>query len=538
MYVWVNGQFVGYSQDSMTPASFDISKYIKAGKNSVSTQIYRWSDSSYIEDQDMWRFSGIFRSVNLLVRPKAHIEDYFFDSRVSNDLKSAKIRLELVLENTQSSLVSKKVAFEIYNPEKKIWQRLNTFDVDLKPNSKIRFVRNSSFRGFKTWSAETPNLYPYRIKLFKGNKLEETIEGKHGFRRIEIKNGQLMVNGKTIMVNGVNRHEHNAYTGRTVSVKNMVEDILLMKKNNINAVRTSHYPNSPEWYSLCNEYGLYLVDEANMESHGLRDFIPKSEKKWKKATLDRMKNMVERDKNFSSIIIWSLGNEAGFGENHKNMAAWVRSRDNSRPVLYEQAFEDKLVDIVSPMYATIADVNKYKNNKPYRPYIQVEYAHAMGNSLGNFDDYRKTYESHPMLQGGFIWDWVDQGLAKKTKDGTRYWAYGGDFGDKPNDGNFCFNGIVGPDRSANPTLFEVKKVYQPVEFKLKGKNLFVENKYSFRKLDQSYNLTYDLYKEGKIKSHGRLKLPVVPPGQTKVVNLSKIMPNHADSLYHLVVESA
>ena len=203
------------------------------------------------------------------------------------------------------------------------------------------------FRGFKTWSAETPNLYPYRIKLFKGNKLEETIEGKHGFRRIEIKNGQLMVNGKTIMVNGVNRHEHNAYTGRTVSVKNMVEDILLMKKNNINAVRTSHYPNSPEWYSLCNEYGLYLVDEANMESHGLRDFIPKSEKKWKKATLDRMKNMVERDKNFSSIIIWSLGNEAGFGENHKNMASWVRSRDDSRPVLYEQAFEDKLVDIDS-----------------------------------------------------------------------------------------------------------------------------------------------------------------------------------------------
>ena len=293
----------------------------------------------------MWRFSGIFRNVNLLVRPKLHMEDYFLESKLSENLKKADISLELSLENTSQSKAKRLVKFDIYRPKKNKWLNLAKSEISLEASTSKTITMKAKFSDFDLWSAETPNLYSYRIRMFKEDELIESIEGKYGFES-EIVNGQLLVN-KVIMVNGVNRHEHNAYTGRTVSEKDMIEDIMIMKQNNINSVRTSHYPNHPRWYELVDDYGLYLVDEANMESHGLRDFIPKSQKKWKNATLDRMKNIVERDKNHSSIIIWSLGNEAGFGDNHRNMAAWVRTRDSSRPVLYEQAFEDKVVDIVS-----------------------------------------------------------------------------------------------------------------------------------------------------------------------------------------------
>ena len=280
--------------------------------------MYRWSDGSYVEDQDMWRFSGIYRNVNLILRPKVHIEDYFLRSELSNNLKSSKLSLDLTVENTSPQKVMRSFKLEMYRPEEKKWKQLSRANIEIDALKSKSVTLDARFTKFKLWSAETPHLYPYRIRMYEQGKLVETINGKFGFRKVDIKNGQLRVNKKTVMINGVNRHEHNAYTGRTVTEKNMIQDILLMKKNNINAVRTSHYPNHPKWYELCDEYGLYLVDEANLESHGLRDVIPKSQKKWKNATLDRMKNMVERDKNHASIIIWSLGNEAGFGENHKN----------------------------------------------------------------------------------------------------------------------------------------------------------------------------------------------------------------------------
>ena len=332
---------------------------------------------------------------------------------------------------------------------------------------------------------------------------------------------QYLLNNKAITFRGVNRHEHDPFTGRTLSLQRMVQDIELMKKANINAVRLSHYPHDIRFYRLANRYGLYLVDEANLESHGLRNFIPKSLGAWRDACVDRMRSMVERDKNMPAIVIWSLGNEAGFGDNHRAMAAYARKKDPSRPLLYEQAGEDALVDIVSPMYASISAMKRYAQRHHDRPMIQVEYAHAMGNSLGNFIDYWDTIYSHPNLQGGFIWDFVDQGLHKQDSSGKSFWAYGGDFGDQPNDGNFAINGIVTPDRKKNPHYFEVKSVYQPLRISWKNKGSFsieIKNLFDFQNLN-NYQLVWLLRENGLIKSGSSLRLPSILPGGVGVVDV-------------------
>ncbi|RMG24349.1 MAG: DUF4981 domain-containing protein, partial [Bacteroidetes bacterium] len=374
------------------------------------------------------------------------------------------------------------------------------------------------------WSAETPNLYQLALSIRDENgRVLEVVGSKVGFRTSEIKNGQLLVNGVPILIKGANRHEHDEYHGHVVSEASMIRDIQLMKQYNLNAVRTSHYPNDPRWYELCDQYGLYVVDEANIESHGMgygKASLAK-DPLWMEAHLNRIQRMLERDKNHASIIIWSLGNEAGSGVNFIESAKWIKSRDTSRPLQYEQAHQEAYTDIVAPMYMLIPGIEKYAQSNPQRPLILCEYAHAMGNSVGNLQDYWEVIEKYDALQGGFIWDWVDQGLAAYTAEGEKYWAYGGDYGpeDVPSDQNFCINGLVFPDRSIHPALLEVKKVYQYVKFEAvdptQGR-VRLRNTYDFIPLDGFY-LQWEVQADGQTLKSGKVaELPVPPKGSLEL----------------------
>ncbi len=440
MFVWVNGEKAGYSQGSKLPAEFDITDFVKEGKNLLAVEVLRWSDGSYLECQDFWRISGIERDVYLWSVPNIHIYDYFahadLDERYDNGLlnTTVQIRNSTKPDNKKYTLTLK--LFGLKNKqvlkEKKVFVNTEK-DLELDFSSEIDDVRK--------WTAETPELYTLVLELKKGESIIEMVSHKIGFRKVEIKDGQLLVNGMPVLIKGVNRHEHDEYTGHVISHKLMEKDIALMKQYNINAVRTCHYPDDPYWYELCDKYGIYLIDEANIESHGMGyrpDRTLGNNPAWKKAHLDRVKRMVERDKNHPSVIIWSMGNEAGDGVNFDTVSAWLHHRDPSRPVHYERALKRPTVDIYSPMYPSIGYIERYAQSDPYRPLIMCEYAHSMGNSTGNLQDYWDVIEKYPALQGGFIWDWVDQGLAKKDKNGVKYWAYGGDYGPDtiPSDGNF------------------------------------------------------------------------------------------------------
>ena len=517
-YVWVNGEKVGYSQDSMTPAEFDITNYLKAGNNQLAVEVYRWSDGSYLEDQDMWRFSGIFREVFLQSKPLVSMTDFFALSQLDDAYQNGILDLKVTIDNHTSSSESVSVIVALEDSEGH-----NVLESSFLDKTELTegdtFQKIYTIKDVTHWTAETPNLYTLFIRLFdKEGREIEAIKQSIGFRTVEIKNAQLLVNGKPIYIKGVNRHEHDPDLGRTMTRELMIKDIKIMKQNNINAIRLSHYPNDRRFYQLANELGMYIVDEANLESHGIRDVIPKSLPEWMDQTHDRMRNTLEASKNHPSIIMWSLGNEAGFGDTHRNMAKYVRSRDLSRPIMYEQAFEDAVVDVVSPMYASINAMEAYAKNNPYRPYIQCEYAHAMGNSVGNFKDYWETFEKYDVLQGGFIWDWVDQGLRKTSDDGKEFWAYGGDFGDEPNSGNFSINGLVTPDRKPNPHLAEVKKVYQEVATTLSQDqaSLNIRNKYIFRDLSH-LKAHYEILKDGIVVESGSFTMPSVKPGETGIV---------------------
>jgi beta-galactosidase len=515
-YIWVNGNKVGYSQDSMTPAEFDISEYIKEGENNLAVEVYSWSDGSFLEMQDMWRMSGIFRDVSLVSRNVLHIRDFFLKPKLDSNYTDGTVEIEAEIRNFQSELEGKEVyiEFQLYSPDGKLMESLKSDIVKSPPKTKIvSLVSKLNVKNPLKWTAETPNLYTVILELKStSGEIFEALKSKIGFRTVEIKNAQLLVNGVPIYIKGVNRHEMHPDSGQAVSKEQMITDIRIMKQNNINAVRTSHYPNSPYWYDLCDEYGLYVLDEANLETHGIRDSIPGSKSEWKEATLDRMKNMVERDKNHPSIIIWSLGNEAGKGENFRNMEEYARIRDPSRPIHYEQWPE--ISDIIAPMYASVSqgtyatpkgELNEFmystlssdhgtrpieewgKFSSATKPLIQCEYAHSMGNSLGNFQDYWDVYEKYPNLQGGFIWDFADQSFIKKDKNGKEFWAYGGDYGPPGtlSDATFLNNGIITPDRKPNPALQEVKHVHRFVRLKLldlKSREFLLENKFQFRNL--------------------------------------------------------
>lgn len=536
-FVYVNGKKVGMSKASKTPAEFNITKYLKKGPNLLAVQVFRWHDGSYLEDQDFWRLSGIERDVYIYALPKLSIWDFFIkgdldaqyvDGRFSaavdlrqfngNSIKNGSLSVAL-LDKSGNSVFSKETRFKL---DADSMQTVNFSAVIKKPLK---------------WTGESPNLYDCVLTLKdERGKVLNVVASKVGFRKVEIKNARLLVNGVAISVHGVNRHEHDDVTGHTNSKELMLKDIKLMKELNVNAVRLSHYPNDPLWYKLCDQYGVYLVDEANIESHGMgaefQSWFDKTKhpaylSEWAAAHTDRTVRMVERDKNHPSVIIWSLGNECGNGPVFHDNYKWIKQRDGSRPVQFEQAGEDWNTDIVCPMYPGIGSMKKYAaDTTKKRPYIMCEYAHAMGNSNGNFQEYFDIIRSSQNMQGGFIWDWVDQGLKTKDANGRPFWAYGGDLGSfhLQNDENGVADGIISSDRTPDPGAYEVKKVYQYVIFKasdLAKGMIQVENVFDFTDLDR-YNFKWELLRNGTQVGTGDFKVQLAPHQQKEIkLNLPK-----------------
>jgi len=524
-YVWVNGQKVGYSEDSRTPAEFNITKYVKPGTNIVAAEVYRFTDGSYLEDQDYFRLSGIYRDVFLFSTPDTHIRDFEIWTPLDSSYRDAELQLNVKVRNYATAARAASVEAELLDAGGKLVVRPAPKKVSVEPGGEAVASFHEKIANPHKWSAEQPYLYRLLLTLkdASGN-VAEVIPARIGFRTTEVKNGQWLLNGKPVYIKGVNRHEHDPDLGHVVTREMMLKDILLMKRNNINAVRTSHYPNDPQWYDLCDEYGLYLVDEANIESHGM-GYDPKTtlanKPEWEAAHLDRIMRMVERDKNHPSVVFWSMGNEAGDGVNFEKCYRWIKQRDRTRPVQYERAELRPHTDLYVPMYAPISRIVAYAETNPPRPLILCEYAHAMGNSVGNFQDYWTAIESHRSLQGGFIWDWVDQGLRKRTADWKEFWAYGGDFGDKPNDKNFCINGLVQPDRKPNPHLNEVRKVYQNIKtfpVDLAAGKVRVKNGYFFTNLD-AFQVLWELTADGVLAARGQLAPLALEPGAEQTITI-------------------
>ncbi|GIU06556.1 MULTISPECIES: glycoside hydrolase family 2 TIM barrel-domain containing protein [unclassified Shewanella] len=523
---FVNGTEVGYSQGAKTPAEFDITPYLNGQENLLALQIIRWSDASYLESQDMLRVSGIERDVYLYATEKQRISDIDATYQMSANLDKAEVSLKLKLAN-HAKAKDVSLSYRLLSPQGvEVSSGVQSISKLAKQQTQqLDFSLNSP----KLWSAETPNLYQLIVSLSDNQGELLQASSQHlGFRRVEIKDGQLLVNNKAITIRGVDRHETDPDTGHVVSRASMETDIRLMKQNNINAVRSSHYPNDPYWLSLTDKYGLYVIDEANIESHPLaidKNTQLGNEMSWLPAHQARVERMVERDKNHPSIIIWSLGNEAGEGKLFSALYDWIKQRDPSRPVQYEPAGQHAYTDIVAPMYPSIERIEKYAKEHNDRPLIMIEYAHAMGNSVGNLQDYWDVIEQYPQLQGGFIWDWVDQSLAFTNENGQRYWAYGKDYHpDMPTDGNFLNNGLVDPDRNPHPHLSEVKKVYQPLKLTKLTQNkqevaFTLSNRYDF--IDTlGLNLVWTLQQDGHPLTEGLVAMPKVKAGSSQVINFA------------------
>lgn len=533
-YVWINGEKVGYSEGSKTPAEFDITKYLKAGKNSLAVQVLRWSDASYLEDQDFWRLSGIERDVYLYATNKTTLKDYRVIADLENNYTDGKLNLNLQINNSGKKAKGYHVEVKLLEGDTEVYSE--TKKVDLSQGlSSINFEK--TLPKIKTWNAEKPNLYSLLFVLKdKKGAVTEAISSKIGFRKIEIKNNQFLVNGQPVLIKGANLHDHDETTGHVISEEITLKDMEVMKQNNLNAIRCSHYPKNPFFYRMADTYGFYVVDEANIEIHGMgttnqgldnneeaKKVHPAYRPEWKAMHMDRTVRMFERDKNFTSIVTWSLGNEAGNGENFFATYAWLKEHDATRPVQYEGATMYENTDIQAPMYDRIETMEAYAKNNPKRPYIQCEYAHAMGNSVGNLQDYWDVIEKYDVLQGGFIWDWVDQGLKTKNDQGVEFYAFGGDFGagDLQNDNNFCLNGLVDPDRSAHPALYEVKKVYQYVKFNAenpKSGKIMLTNKYDFTNLSE-YDFSWRLLENGKQLAKGRIADVDIAPYDSQEIQI-------------------
>jgi len=526
-YLWINGEKIGYSQGSMTPAEFNITKYLRKGKNILAAEVYRYSDGSYLEDQDTWRLSGIYRDVYLFSTPQVHLRDFFVRCDLDEEYRDAVLYVTAKVRNySDKAARTHSVEVTLLDAEEdaiggeplmrgKVSKIASGADGVIEMQTEV----SDPYK----WSAETP--YLYKVLMTLKNSKGKTIEVERcnfGFRSVELRGGQLLVNGKAVLFKGVDRHEHDPDHGRAIPLSRMLEDIKLLKQNNINAVRTSHYPDDPKWYEICDKYGLYLIDEANIESHGIGyhpDRTLGNKPEWMKAHMDRTIRMVERDKNHPSVILWSLGNEAGDGINFDATSAWIHQRDPSRLVHYERCGERDITDIVCPMYARIERLVEYASVEQRRPLIMCEYAHAMGNSVGNLQDYWDVIEKYKHLQGGYIWDWADQALRKKTTGGEEFWAYGGDYGDIPNDDNFLCNGIVQPDRRPNPSLYEVKKVYQYIKIEpvdLVNGRIRIRNKYDFVSLD-FVDIWWELAEDGELLEGWKLPRMSLGPKEAQDV---------------------
>lgn len=564
-YVWINGERVGYSQGSMEPSEFNITNYLHAGENQIALEVYRYSDGSYLEDQDFWRFGGIHRSIHLLHTPDIRIRDYAVRTLpVSTDYQDFILQIDpqfsvyrgmtgkgTTLQGVLKDASGREIATlkgdveDILDLEHKAG-RMNEWYPQRGPRKLGRM--SATIKSPKRWTAETPYLYKLHLTLLTAEgEVIEQVEQAVGFRSVEIRNGQLLVNGAPVRFRGVNRHEHDPRTARVMSEERMLQDILLMKQANINAVRTSHYPNVSRWYELCDSLGLYVMDEADIEEHGLRGTLA-STPDWHAAFLDRAVRMAERDKNHPSIVMWSMGNESGYGPNFAAISAWLHDFDPTRPVHYEGAQgaggepDPKTVDVISRFYTRVKqeylnpgiaegeDKERAENARwerlleiaertnDNRPVMTSEYAHSMGNALGNFKEYWDEIYSNPRMLGGFIWDWVDQGIYKTLPDGRIMVAYGGDFGDKPNLKAFCFNGLLMSDRETTPKYWEVKKVYSPVELRVESGELRVTNRNHHTDLSQ-YRCLWTLSIDGKQKDQGEITLPEVAPGESETIPL-------------------
>lgn len=513
MYLWVNGMFVGYSEDSKLEAEFDITKYLKLGqKNLIAFQVFRWCDGSYLEDQDFFRYSGVGRDCYLYTRNKKRIDDIRVTPDLDAQYKNGSLDVELDLKGNNI------VKLELLDAQNNV---VATKEVKGSGNVNTTMEIENPYK----WTAETPYLYTLRASVMNGGKISEIIPVKVGFRKIELKNAQILVNGKPVLFKGVNRHEIDPDGGYVISRERMIQDIQIMKKFNINAVRTCHYPNDAFWYELCDKYGIYMVAEANIESHGMgygEKTLAKN-KEYAKAHIERNQRNVQRNFNHPSIIFWSLGNEAGYGPNFEAAYDWIKAEDSSRAVQYEQAHKNGKSDVFCPMYYGYKGCEEYsKDDKSQKPLIQCEYAHAMGNSQGGFKEYWDLIRKYPKFQGGFIWDFVDQSCRWTGKSGKMIYGYGGDFNRfDASDNNFCNNGLISPDRVPNPHMYEVGYFYQNIwttAGDIKNGEIKVYNENFFRDLS-AYYMKWELLKDGKAIRSGIIDKLNVAPQQTVSVKL-------------------
>ncbi|MET9545207.1 glycoside hydrolase family 2 TIM barrel-domain containing protein [Streptomyces sp. NPDC006627] len=517
-FVWVNGEKVGYSEDSYTPAEFDVTEYLRPGDNSLAVEVYRWSDGSWLEDQDMIDLSGIFRDVYLYSVPEVRVHDLFVRTDLDSAFRDATLSVTTVVRGNGDGAY--RIEAVLYDDR---GRPVPGGRLGGAPEPGEPLTLKADVKAPALWSAEQPNLYTLVVTLReRSGKAVDVHRTRVGFRQVDFGPGTYTVNGKPVMLRGTNRHESHPDHGQAVPESVMLQDVLLMKRHNINAVRTSHYPDHPRWLELCDEYGLYVIDETNLETHGVRDRLPASRPEWTDACVDRLRSMIERDKNHACVIAWSLGNEAGQGDNFKVMADWAHARDASRPVHYEGM--NSVADVHSEMYVKPADVEKYGRSGNPKPFLLCEYTHAMGNSNGNLPEYWAVFEKYPNLHGGFVWDWVDQNIRRPIPGDKKhtYLSYGGDWKPGyPTDGNFSCNGLVASTRDLHPGLLEIKKVYQPVAFTagdLAAGTVRVANKHLFSGLD-AYELRWTVTRDGEEIQHGTMAAPDVAPGASGTVRL-------------------
>ena len=538
-YVWVNGQEVGYSQDSKVPAEFDVTEMVRPGANEIAVEVYRWNDGSYLENQDFWRLAGIEREVFLMAEPNVRVADVDAVAGLSDDYRDGTLDLTVTLDHragavragaaTVTAELLSGVAMDGQAPAV-VWSDRQSAAVGA--GGTVRATMEALIPDVRAWTAETPHLYTLLVTLADADGATLAVT-RHdvGFREVRIEGGQLRVNGRAITIRGVNRHEHDPVDGHVVSLEGMVRDLELMREGHVNAVRTSHYPNDPRFYALADRHGFYVVDEANIESHGyLYDGPGNSlgeQPELMESHLDRMRRMLERDKNHASIVLWSMGNEAGPGVNFEAGYRYMTERDPTRPVVYEPVYRQPITDVVAPMYHQVPQIMEFADSGDARPLILIEYAHAMGNSLGNLQDYWDAIESRPNLQGGFVWDWVDQALRETAgddprlvgienlPDGTPFWAYGGDYGEVDHDSTFANNGLVRGDRTPHPHFWELQKVYEPIDVvatDADGGRFELVNKLDFEPTE-AMTLRWRVEADGREIATGRQPAPVVVAGE-------------------------